>query len=177
MLHLSDIHFGRYHEFNDASIKLQDVLGNHLRDHIIRQKPNICVISGDLASESRVSDYKQAKDFIHFIAKELKLSPNQMIIVPGNHDVARYEPEQQSRYDKYLAFINDCYNTGEERNSFLRSYLNLYSINKEKLDWGISSNITEDLFTVSHLTHNKVIIIGFNSTISNDAEYERGQYP
>jgi 3',5'-cyclic AMP phosphodiesterase CpdA len=89
ILHISDTQFGRYHRFG-AGV---ESLGNHLiydlRELVGRQVPRIdlILISGDIAEQGLKKEYDQARAFIDQLCGFTELTPDRVVVVPGNHDV------------------------------------------------------------------------------------------
>lgn len=70
LLHLSDIHFGRFNEtFREPLLKAVAAI-----------RPDLVALSGDLTQRARPEEFQAARDFL----AEL---PKPQIVVPGNHDV------------------------------------------------------------------------------------------
>lgn len=109
ILHVSDIHFGTFHYLRNQKNKLYYWF-EHLKNELKKKniKLDLIVITGDIGSEGKESDFIQGKYFIeNCIYKDLNIP---LIIVPGNHDlqwaissVIRHE----ERFDNYLKFINE----------------------------------------------------------------------
>jgi 3',5'-cyclic AMP phosphodiesterase CpdA len=72
--HISDLHFGRINELTLPA----------LTTAIIRAKPDVVAVSGDLTQRARRKEFSAARRFIDTL-------PKPQIIVPGNHDVPLYD--------------------------------------------------------------------------------------
>jgi 3',5'-cyclic AMP phosphodiesterase CpdA len=83
LLHLSDIHFGRFEE----------VLRLPLLEAAAQLKPDLVVVSGDLTQRARPEQFQQAREFLDQL-------PRPLIVVPGNHDVPVYRPLRD--YRRYI---------------------------------------------------------------------------
>lgn len=70
LVHLSDLHFGRI----DAALIAP------LTELIIRIKPDVTVVSGDLTQRARSGQFREARRFLDTL-------PTPQIVVPGNHDI------------------------------------------------------------------------------------------
>ena len=92
IVHLSDLHFGR-----ENPAVLQPLL-----DFVLRSKPELVAISGDLTQRARREEFAAARDF-------LKAIPFPQIVVPGNHDVPLYNVLSRflRRLDRFRCFISD----------------------------------------------------------------------
>ncbi|MCY2991401.1 MAG: pentapeptide repeat-containing protein, partial [Planctomycetota bacterium] len=99
ILHISDIQFGHQHRFGrlalgDPDSPFDTLLGrltqdlDQLRDQN-GLKPNLLVVSGDLAEWGRKSEFEDALKFLVTLAEHLQLPRRRVIVVPGNHDVSR----------------------------------------------------------------------------------------
>lgn len=95
ILHLSDLHFS---EIVDPLQLLQPLLMD------IRSKDgdgigfdylNYLVISGNLTNRASAAEFERAREFVAKLMQEFKLSPNQCIFVPGNHDLSWEEEVYQ----------------------------------------------------------------------------------
>ena len=86
ILHLSDIHIGNniYNKAEDIAIPIIEALEDHNRN------VDCIVITGDIFDGRPISTINRKKvaiDFLKYLKKELSLSTEDFIIVPGNHDL------------------------------------------------------------------------------------------
>ena len=112
LLHISDLHFcdpvAKGHYWNTEATELavaphnrRGLLGSLLYDlRHEKVKPDIVVVSGDLLDRAHASGVPLAIAFLRGLADGLGLSPERIIIAPGNHDVLREGDERYSRYDE-----------------------------------------------------------------------------
>lgn len=87
ILHLSDLHFS-------SKGLSQDIVISSLSKKIeelskIESKPNILILTGDIAFSGKPEEYNKAKDFINKIAGFCEITVQNIFIIPGNHDVDR----------------------------------------------------------------------------------------
>jgi hypothetical protein len=82
VLHLSDLHFGTA---ENARIWFSQ-LAEDLRDLGCTQLDAV-ILSGDIANASIPEEYAAARIFLDKLLSELKLTRQQLILVPGNHDL------------------------------------------------------------------------------------------
>ncbi|MBX7205485.1 MAG: metallophosphoesterase [Bacteroidia bacterium] len=113
ILHLSDLHFTA----NNIS---QDVVMSSLSKKIEKlcieeAKPNMLVLTGDIAFSGKTEEYTKAKEFIDKIAQYCGIGVEGIFIIPGNHDVDRSKLEKAS-FNWYYKFTNE-----EELNDILTS--------------------------------------------------------
>jgi 3',5'-cyclic AMP phosphodiesterase CpdA len=104
ILHLSDLHFGN----TDDAYNWYDTLAQDLRYELGCDKLDALILSGDIANKSIQEEYIAAKQFIDDLASEFQLTPKQIILAPGNHDLnwqiseAAYTLQQRKCYRGYL---------------------------------------------------------------------------
>ncbi len=92
LIHLSDLHFGR---IDHATVR-------PLAEFVNKARPDLVAISGDLTQRARPYEFEEAREFLDSL-------PSPQIIVPGNHDLAMYNPI--SRFFRplgmYRRYINE----------------------------------------------------------------------
>ncbi len=95
IIHLSDLHFGK---FDPETLPI-------LLETIRSIKPALVIISGDFTQRARVTEYKEARNFLNLLKKE-KIA---YFVTPGNHDIQPiYRPffrmlRPYSRFKKYIS--------------------------------------------------------------------------
>jgi predicted phosphodiesterase len=87
ILHLSDFHF----KTDNVS---QDIVLSSLSKQIqticnTEDKPNMLIITGDIAFSGKTEEYLLAKEFINKVAQYCNINIDNIFIIPGNHDVDR----------------------------------------------------------------------------------------
>ena len=111
LLHVSDPQFGRFHRFGNLGedgddfdtlfgrldLDLKTLEGDGVR-------PELIVVSGDLAEWGFKSEFDDARVFLGRLAERVRVPHDKVIIVPGNHDVNRKLSE---------AYFAEC--EGDER--------------------------------------------------------------
>jgi WD40 repeat protein len=88
VLHLSDLYF--HSDENDHHINKLELLSNliiKIQSLDSLWKPTILVVSGDVAYYGNHVDYELAYEWFSDALKLLDISPNNVVIVPGNHDI------------------------------------------------------------------------------------------
>jgi len=89
ILHLSDLHFGA-EKGNASGLDEREVVLRSLIDFIKVQPqewhPEIVCISGDIGYAGKESDYAAAVEWLKQLINATGLSPNDIILCPGNHD-------------------------------------------------------------------------------------------
>lgn len=83
ILHLSDLHFGS----TDDAYNWYDQLAQDLYSELKCDRLDGLILSGDIANKSTLEEYAAAKQFLDDLSQEFQLQPQQIVIVPGNHDL------------------------------------------------------------------------------------------
>uniref|UniRef100_UPI002AD1E063 TIR domain-containing protein n=1 Tax=Frankia sp. Cr1 TaxID=3073931 RepID=UPI002AD1E063 len=97
VLHISDTQFGAHHVFGRAGLtdadrahaslfaRLHDDLRG--RAEVDGLRPDLVVVTGDLAETGAKVEFDQVYDFLVALAESLELDRNRFVVIPGNHDV------------------------------------------------------------------------------------------
>jgi len=95
LVHLSDLHFGAHDDRIVAAVE----------ERIAELKPDLIVISGDFTQRARTDQFKEACRFL----ERLRDSGNEVLGVPGNHDVPLYDVLRRflSPLTRYRRFIDE----------------------------------------------------------------------
>jgi 3',5'-cyclic AMP phosphodiesterase CpdA len=95
IVHLSDLHFGAH----------DDRLVKAVESEIDELKPDLVVISGDFTQRARTEQFSEACEFL----ERLRASGNEVLGVPGNHDVPLYDVLRRflSPLARYRRFIDE----------------------------------------------------------------------
>lgn len=163
ILHLSDIHFGRtYKDPTILACKIASAVCHKLKGSPI----NCIVVTGDVFDGRRLNDEKSnaklvdiAVSFfqrlryeINEIQGEISLDDQDVIIVPGNHDIIR--ESGKNTFSLFHAFL-DKYQ-GDNNKGLPEFYVGAKGCSACPADW-------EPLFLKLYDRPHKVAIIGFNS--------------
>lgn len=119
ILHLSDLHFGMEptEKVSSTAVDQRNLtltgLIKELKQVDPNWRPNVVAISGDIAWKARASDYQGAKNWLtNELLPVLNLSPDKLIVCPGNHDIDRTKtlgmmaPPSFSEADEWLKLEN-----------------------------------------------------------------------
>ncbi len=100
ILHLSDLQFGKHHRYgrlgylgpdaalDEAFVPLWDDIAA-LRVGPDRLRPDLVVVSGDLAEWGRATEFRNAREFLEKLAVHLEVGHDRFVLAPGNHDLNR----------------------------------------------------------------------------------------
>lgn len=127
ILHLSDTHFGtigegpalrNMHRFRDGdenSFTLRESLVDDLRRLDEQGQVDLArivlVVSGDLVYTGKTSEFDLVKEFLEGLCDDLALPREQVVLVPGNHDIDWDESklDKRRRFDNFLMFARSFY--------------------------------------------------------------------
>ncbi len=84
ILHLSDLHLGTPADARN----LRSQLAEDLKRELGCQRLDGLVCSGDLTQRSTAAEYAAALEFLTELAEEFGLTPERIVVVPGNHDLS-----------------------------------------------------------------------------------------
>ncbi len=177
ILHLSDLHFGTLDQANLWSSQLAEDLRNELE---IPQLDAL-ILSGDIANYSTPDEYNAAEHFLNKLRQQFSLTPEQIIIVPGNHDInwkqakKAYRLERREEYDGELregCYIDrgDIIEIRDEQDYKQRfaNFSHFYQVIKGEPyppDY-------EQQGILHHLTEQNLLILGLNSAWQLDHHYK-----
>lgn len=93
ILHLSDLHFGNDHGFAGKQrddpileLTLASIIANRAKS-FSDTRIGIVVVSGDLITQGDANGYLYAKAFFDSLLQLLEIGKENLVIVPGNHDI------------------------------------------------------------------------------------------
>jgi 3',5'-cyclic AMP phosphodiesterase CpdA len=192
IIHLSDLHVSIHETLKGVAIDCNSILttdkqnqsvNNFIKEFCktINEKFNgfelILVISGDITDKSIIEEYKTAEYILQQIISKLSISLNNVLLVPGDHDVnrddcrkahengKRTEVKKKSyeyfdeKFEKFKIFYDTFYQGNNIFNS-QKSVVNLINLNNEKLLLiGLNSNFKIDydggngFFSINQLEH------------------------
>jgi len=113
ILHISDVHFGEFaypSKSGPGEYPLDDILVSDLEK--LRIKVGLLIVSGDVTTRADANRlFNEVLPFLHGLASRLKLSPEQVIIVPGNHDIPLRDlnPHNYLHENTYTTFLSQFY--------------------------------------------------------------------
>ncbi len=144
IIHLSDLHFGTEENARLWSSQLvQDV-----RREMNLSTIDALILSGDIANKATEAEYKAAQLFLNELKKEFNLQPNQIIIVPGNHDIDR-NPVKKAYKNNYQGELKEGFGQGYFDQGYFVKKINefgKYSLTDKhrKCTWEFSNNKQSD---------------------------------
>ena len=169
ILHISDVQFGGNHIFGGNGLtpadQIVDTLSARLHDDLLLMRktkglrPEMLVVTGDLAEMARRSEFDDAAAFLESLAFALEIPHQHVAIVPGNHDV---------NWSASQAYFFEC--EADERvpeapyfhkwDNFLRLFTGFY---EDVPGVTFSRDAPWSVFEMPDL---KVVVAGLNSTMA-----------
>ncbi len=171
ILHISDLHIKPKENF-DRSVVLDPLIkriGDDLKDPKSGLKPEIVVVTGDIAHSGQKDEYTLAKAFFDDLLECLnKLPKERLFIAPGNHDVDfdEYRPNDAPSYEN-MEKLNTELENKKYRKDLLKGMKNYFLFIKTHYPHMQYKNKYDNLFPFVH-SHNalcgkRVALVGLNS--------------
>jgi 3',5'-cyclic AMP phosphodiesterase CpdA len=175
ILHISDLHLTTLE-------RTETSLGQLIRDltrEIGISALDAIVVTGDSTDHATTEEYEVAGRFLRELAGSMKVAPNNLLLVPGNHDVswaaseASYRPVQvtaapaktisqyQNPADK------DCVEVVTDSVAYQQRFKNFSNYHREVTGRDYSLEY-ESQFDVVFAVDNSIVLIGLNSAWSID---------
>jgi hypothetical protein len=127
LMHLSDIHFrrGRSNDPYDLDAVLRQQLADDVEEQIHTLGPvNTILVSGDIAYSGHADEYVTASQWLMQLGERLGCESENILTVPGNHDVQRFCADNDitlSVYYKELRACRDSTELDDRLQAFLRN--------------------------------------------------------
>lgn len=108
ILHITDLHVSDANEPNDflRNDYYREYIGGLIRQ--IKENgfwPVNCVVAtGDFVHLGKTVNFDHIKNIFSYIAKELNISENKIVVCPGSHDIIRDEDQQGNAIEARKAF-------------------------------------------------------------------------
>lgn len=180
ILHISDTHRTVDEPVSTSEILsyLEHDIGEYKKENI--PLPNLVVVSGDLVQCAEPGEYKEALELLRGLAKRLDINPEEIVLVPGNHDVHWPTSTRNLRVkapsDNFVAsFFNE--GLGElgfaNEEAFQERLQNFRDFYKELKGKDYPAARTKAL-TVDRFPEMQIEIFGFSSVDQVHQFYRRG---
>jgi predicted MPP superfamily phosphohydrolase len=126
ILHLSDLHFGSDFGFplkqGPADKPLLDMLATDI-SRLAKSSIGILIVSGDFTTKADANVLMtDSLEFLNKLAERVKIEPQQVILVPGNHDISLrdHEPYSYKHETVVKLFMKEFY--GRDFDDFMQLY-------------------------------------------------------
>jgi predicted MPP superfamily phosphohydrolase len=110
ILHISDLHFGTDYGFPvlgrsvpTPKRTLDEAIESGLRAQGVKSV-GLVVVSGDLTTRGELEGLTAARQFLSALLERLNLRRDQIVIVPGNHDILLNDPRATRNYAAEVPF-------------------------------------------------------------------------
>ncbi|WP_414576388.1 HEAT repeat domain-containing protein [Anabaena sp. CCY 9402-a] len=178
ILHLSDLHFGTL----DQAKLWSNQLATDLRNELEIPQLDALILSGDIANKSTSDEYAAAKQFLDELRQDFALKPEQIIIVPGNHDL-----NWQIAQDAHTAYRRERYQGKLDQEIYIDdggNYIEVADKEKYKQRFEHFSNFYQTIknqpypldydqqYTLDHFPNQNLLILGLNSAWQLDHHYK-----
>ncbi len=168
ILHLSDLQAGSdcLAECNDGPLNIEDSykryadkLVNDVSTMLNGDIPDILVLSGDIASKGQPHEYDYASIFLQNLTSQLKISPNNIVIVPGNHDVnwALLEKNYKKKH-RGAKFNKDICASMEDKMFSFQGWLNQVYPKKLRYNYSLGNPIV-----FNKIQKPQILVVGLDS--------------
>ena len=103
IVQFSDLHFSpKNHAFGIGDDEIHRSLARVVIDDLQGLKrgvpPAVVILTGDFTWAGEGSEFEQALDFIQRLRSVYDLKPEQLVVIPGNHDI-QWSPQEVDKYD------------------------------------------------------------------------------
>lgn len=179
IIHISDLHVTAIlNEKNENSKKAEEVWLNTDKndpnnsyyinafcDFIKENYKNrkfYLLISGDIANQASEIEYDFAQEYLSDMLTQLEIPKERLLIVPGDHDINRYECQKAFMEGKKNNPSKKPYAYNEEKYSYFSSFYE--KIRSKKFD----SN--KNIIDILDFKDEKILLVGINSNYKIDYE-------
>lgn len=175
-LHISDLHFQKEQIYNSNIVinSLLDDIKERIEDDSLQ--PNFIIISGDISSSSLPEEYSLCCQFLDRLRDITSVEKENIIIVPGNHDVDRNAyPLLLSGLRSELTSVDSVNRfISTELTSILPRFNNFYMFMEHYFE-NYNYSDTTRLFFTRRLKDCNLSIIGLNSAWMSIEREEQGK--
>lgn len=179
-LHISDLHLGR--DLYNEKVVLKELLQDIKRQMQINQlELNFVFITGDLTFSGRQTEFDLAQEFIDELIDVIKLNKEDIILVPGNHDVYRNDllsiAKNSRKYLDNREAVSDIIANETEREIYTRGLTNYRKFVDKNFSWANTKEKAPLSYTINRKVGDVPIsILALNTAwLAYGNENEKGQ--
>jgi CheY-like chemotaxis protein len=173
ILHLSDLHFGHSHAFQDISA--EELFSAGLDQIRIEGAPNLVIFSGDFTSRGTEAEFARAREFVAAVCRNVAVPIDHTVIVPGNHDLDRAASVEVKRFSPFVDFLIALYSDLPDPAVAYAWYPELFDSQRKLLHANARNRGGEALYSISAFDSLRTVVIGLNSVTARDSEYDFGR--
>ncbi len=178
-VHLSDLHFGHGSESYGWDQKTVLTLIRNDIEQAIKEwpelpRPQAILVTGDIAfsgGKLNDSEYRDADVFIHDLVNLLGLRPEQVYLVPGNHDVQRDDAKElveQVRKDEGV--LDKILNSPSQREALYAPQANY----KRFADRFAQRDLAGWIETIAVPEFGDITLLGLNTALVSNDNQDKG---
>lgn len=152
LLLLSDIHFLSLYDEMDCNASIRKAFLQDLKDfREVHGAVNHILVCGDIAYKGAKEEYDKAHHFFEQLCDIVGCNPEEIYIVPGNHDKNFYAPNQDLRHLINAGLSNECIDPDKLfvnlLNKNFAQFKTLYQPFKDYQDFAVKMVSAEPLMT------------------------------
>lgn len=166
-LHLSDLHLGR--DVYNEKIVLEKLLADiKTQIEINNIELNLVFITGDLTFSGQKEEFDHVQEFIGELLIVTKLNKDDVVVVPGNHDVNHNQVLSIARNSKKLLnnrdAISEIIGNETERDIYTQGLKNYYEFIENNFSWAKAGKKNALSYTINKkLNGTSVSILSLNT--------------
>lgn len=179
-LHLSDLHLGR--DVYNEKIVLEKLLADiKTQIEINNIELNLVFITGDLTFSGQKKEFDYVQEFIDELLIVTKLNKDDVVVVPGNHDVNHNQVLSIARNSKKLLnnrdAISEIIGNETERDIYTQGLKNYYEFIENNFSWAKVGKKNALSYTINKkLNGTSVSILSLNTAwLAYGNENEKGK--
>lgn len=179
-LHLSDLHLGR--DVYNEKIVLEKLLADiKTQIEINNIELNLVFITGDLTFSGQKEEFDYVQEFIGELLIVTKLNKDDVVVVPGNHDVNHNQVLSIARNSKKLLnnrdAISEIIGNETERDIYTQGLKNYYEFIENNFSWAKVGKKNALSYTINKkLNGTSVSILSLNTAwLAYGNENEKGK--
>lgn len=179
-LHLSDLHLGR--DVYNEKIVLEKLLADiKTQIEINNIELNLVFITGDLTFSGQKEEFEHVQEFIGELLIVTKLNKDDVVVVPGNHDVNHNQVLSIARNSKKLLnnrdAISEIIGNETERYIYTQGLKNYYEFIENNFSWAKAGKKNALSYTINKkLNGTSVSILSLNTAwLAYGNENEKGK--
>lgn len=179
-LHLSDLHLGR--DVYNEKIVLEKLLADiKTQIQINNIELNLVFITGDLTFSGQKKEFDYVQEFIDELLIVAKLNKDDIVLVPGNHDVNHNQVLSIARNSKKLLnnrdAISEIIGNETEREIYTQGLKNYYEFLENNFSWAKAGKKNALSYTLNKkINGTSVSILSLNTAwLAYGNENEKGK--
>jgi 3',5'-cyclic AMP phosphodiesterase CpdA len=148
------------------SLELRDEFKRMLAQERCAVEDATVVLSGDIVYTGSTEEFDLASTFLTELCNEVGITRDQVVIVPGNHDIdwSVAKADLKKRFDNYLGFVHKFY--GEDL------FYKVFPL--VKWDFHVTGDRPEPSAIISYQKRGPVTFVGLNSCVFEDHQHHYG---